>query len=72
MALAALIASSNKGYKLPANIGDIYDYFNLSNLIVKPLIQRMKLCRDKVNLATKGEVDLFKNDEFRYLDKLTT
>ena len=65
-----LIVSSNKGYKLPASKHDLYDFVNYSNSYIQPMIDRLLRCRNKVKLATKNEIDLLDNDEFKYLKVL--
>lgn len=67
-----LIASSNKGYKLPANKNDLYDFINHSSQIIKPLLSRMVKCRNHIKLATKNDLDIFQQDEYDYLRKMVT
>ena len=62
-----LIASSNKGYKLPTSRHDLYDFVNHSNSYIQPMIERVLKCRNKVKLATKNEIDLLDQEEFKYL-----
>ena len=62
-----LIASSNKGYKLPSSKHDLYDFVNHSNSYIQPMIDRLIMCRNKVKLATKNEIDLLDQEEFKYL-----
>lgn len=66
-----LIASSSKGYKLPANRNDLFDFINHSNQIIKPLLERMDKCRKHIKLATKNELDLYDEQEYRYLQRLS-
>lgn len=66
-----IISSSNLGYKLPANVKDLYEYFNHTNTYVQPMIARLLKCRERVKLATKNKIDLFDNEQFEYLKKLT-
>lgn len=62
-----LIASSSKGYKLPASEGDLYDFVNHSNSIIQPLLARISKCREQVRLATNGAIDILDRPEY---DKL--
>lgn len=65
-----LIASSNKGYKLPVCLTDLYDFVNLSSLTIHPMIQRISKCRNQVLLATNNEIDILENNEYDYLKKI--
>lgn len=62
-----LISSSNKGYKLPSSKNDLYDFVNHSNSYIQPMIDRLIKCRNKVKLATKNELDILDQEEFKYL-----
>ncbi|MGG1675208.1 hypothetical protein ACIFOT_05570 [Neobacillus sp. NRS-1170] len=64
-----LIASSNKGYKLPVCLNDLYDFVNLSSLTIHPMIQRISKCRDQILLATNNEIDILEQKEYEYLKK---
>ena len=65
-----LVASSSKGYKLPANHKDLIEFLNHSNIIIRPIIERIKKCRESVLLATKKKFDMFTYPEFEYLKDL--
>jgi hypothetical protein len=65
-----LIASSNKGYKLPVCLNDLYDFVNLSSLTIHPMIQRVAKCRDQILLATNREVDILEKTEYDYLKRI--
>ncbi|MDN3016439.1 hypothetical protein PH210_09515 [Paenibacillus sp. BSR1-1] len=65
-----LIASSNKGYKLPVSLNDLYDFVNLSSLTIHPMIQRISKCRDQILLATNNEIDILEQKEYEYLKKI--
>jgi hypothetical protein len=65
-----LIASSNKGYKLPVCLNDLYDFVNLSSLTIHPMIQRVAKCRDQIMLATNKEIDILEKSEYEYLKKM--
>lgn len=67
-----LIASSSKGYKIPACEGDLYDFVNHSNTIIQPLLSRIGKCRDRIYLATAGAIDLLARDEYANLNQLLT
>ncbi|WP_045519602.1 DUF3800 domain-containing protein [Neobacillus niacini] len=65
-----LIASSNKGYKLPVCLNDLYDFVNLSSLTIHPMIQRVSKCRDQILLATNKEIDILEKAEYEYLKRM--
>jgi len=65
-----LIASSSKGYKLPACEQDLYDFVNHSNTIIQPLLSRINKCRDQIRLATDGAIDLLEKDEYEHLRQM--
>lgn len=65
-----LIASSSRGYKLPASEGDLYDFINHSNTIVEPMLSRIKKFRDQINSATNGTLDVLNRDEYAVIRKI--
>jgi hypothetical protein len=65
-----LIASSNKGYKLPICLNDLYDFVNLSSLTIHPMIQRISKCREQILEATSHEIDILEQKEYDYLKKV--
>lgn len=65
-----LIASSNKGYKLPVCLADLYDFVNLSSLTIFPMIQRIAKCRDQILKATNKEIDILEQKEYEYLKRV--
>jgi hypothetical protein len=65
-----LIASSSRGYKLPASEGDLYDFINHSNTIVEPMLSRIKKFRDQISHATKGKLDVLDRDEYAVIRKI--
>lgn len=62
-----LVASSSHGYKLPANKRDLIEFVNHSNTIIRPIIERIEKCRQRVLLATTKKFDILDYPEFRYL-----
>ncbi|NRD79799.1 DUF3800 domain-containing protein [Bacillus sp. BRMEA1] len=65
-----LIASSSKGYKLPASLNDLYDFVNLSSLTIYPMIQRIAKCREQILQATNKEIDILEQKEYEYLKRI--
>jgi hypothetical protein len=62
-----LIASSSRGYKLPVCEQDLLDYVGHSNVVVRPILDRIGRCHRKVLLATKGKCDLLSMEPFQYM-----
>ena len=65
-----IISSSPKGYKLPTSERDIYDFINHSNLIIEPMISRIKRARELILLATMNKLDILDKKEYDNLRKL--
>ncbi|WP_041734989.1 hypothetical protein [Dyadobacter fermentans] len=65
-----LIASSSRGYKLPASQGDLYDFVSHSNTIIAPMLSRVKRFHDQVHMATSGKIDILEHDEFSLIRKV--
>lgn len=65
-----LIASSSRGYKLPACEVDLYDFISHSNTIIQPMLSRVKKFRDQVRLATDGRLDLLERAEYDMIRKV--
>lgn len=69
-----IIASSSKGYKIPAQKKELYDFINHGVSVAIPVLDRMKRCRDIIKLGTTNEVDLFSHTEYnnlkRYFDEV--
>lgn len=62
-----IIASSNRGYKIPSKVSELRDYINHDAKIVFPMLARLKKCRDLVKLSTTNKIDLLDNSDFTYL-----
>lgn len=62
-----IIASSQKGYKIPSKRTELYDYINHDAKIVIPMLARLKKCRDLVKLGTVNELDLLDHAEYNQL-----
>lgn len=62
-----IIASSQKGYKIPSKQAELYDFINHDAKIVIPMLARLKKCRDLVKLGTVNELDLLDHPEYRQL-----
>ena len=69
-----IIASSNKGYKIPSKAAELRDYIKHDAKIVFPMLSRLKKCRDLVKLKTLNGIDLLDDTGFvelkAYFDNL--
>lgn len=66
-----IISSNSKGYKIPATKAELFDYVNLEQSIVVPILGRLKKCRDLLFEGTEGNFDLFEKNEYKLLKKIT-
>jgi hypothetical protein len=64
-----LIASSSRGYKLPASYSDLHDFVNHSNTIIEPMLSRAKRFRDQIYTSTDGQVDILAHEEYALIRK---
>lgn len=62
-----IIASSQKGYKIPSKQSELYDFINHDAKIVIPMLERLKKCRDLVKLSTVNSLDLLEHSEYKQL-----
>lgn len=62
-----IIASSQKGYKIPSKQSELYDFINHDAKIVIPMLARLKKCRDLVKLGTVNGLDLLAHSEYDQL-----
>lgn len=68
-----ILASCNKGYKIPISVDDLMTYLNQSLTTVGPMVHRIGICRSLVKQGTDGELDLFDDPALirfkRYFDE---
>lgn len=62
-------SSAKKGYKVPANKSELYDFINHGTSIIMPMLNRLKTCRDIIKLGTTNQIDLFDNSEYKALKR---
>lgn len=71
-----IIASSQKGYKIPSKQAELYDFINHDAKIVIPMLARLKKCRDLVKFGTANDLDLLGCAEYAqlraYFDSIPT
>lgn len=70
-----ILASCNRGYKIPISVEDLMTYLNTSLTTVGPMVHRMGICRNLVKQGTDGALDLFDDPALirfkRYFDERT-
>ena len=62
-----ILASSQKGYKIPSKQSELYDFINHDAKIVIPMLSRLQKCRDLVKLGTANGLDLLDHPEYEQL-----
>lgn len=62
-----LISSSQNGYKIPIREKEILEFVNQTSSMIKPMIARLRICRDRVLSATQNEFDVLEFKEYEYL-----
>lgn len=65
-----IIASSNKGYKLPAKKSEVEDFINKGQGIIEPMLHRLKLCYNAIILGSNGAIRMLDEPEYNLLKKL--
>ena len=64
-----LISSSPKGYKIPINNKDLFDFVNHTNSYIEPMINRLLKYRNIIKAITKNEVDIIDIPSLKYVSK---
>tara|TARA_R110000782_G_scaffold14060_5_gene42349 strand:- start:3779 stop:4978 length:1200 start_codon:yes stop_codon:yes gene_type:complete len=59
-----IIASCNKGYKIPRCYEDLFDFVDRVNSLVLPLLERLNKARNSYLIASKHDVDLLKGPNY--------
>ena len=62
-----LIASSNSGYKIPSSSEDLDSFIKHGKRVVLPMLNRIKVAREIIKLATNNELDILDKESFRDL-----
>lgn len=69
-----MIASSakgdDKGYRFPTSAHDLRKFLDHGNSLVLPILNRIRICREMVKLATGGGLDILEKEEFSKLTSL--
>jgi len=64
-----LISSSYKGYKIPVNNHDLFDFVNHTNSYIEPMIDRLLKYRNIIKTITKNEIDIIDIPSLKYVSK---
>lgn len=65
-----LIASSNIGYKIPSSSEDLDSFIKHGKRILLPMLNRIRVARETIKLATNNELDILDKDIFEELKQL--
>ena len=65
-----IIASSNKGYKLPSKKSEVEDFIKKTQGIIEPMLHRLKLCYNAIRLGSNGTIFMLDDPEYSTLKKL--
>lgn len=57
-----LVASSQKGYKIPDKLDDLKRYVDLCSSQIPPAVSRLRRARDVLRSATGGELDILEGE----------
>ena len=66
------VVASDKGYKLPVCMAEVFAHMDNTCSKVVPMIHRLSKFREAVKLATEGGVDMFSRDEYAFLRGLAS
>jgi hypothetical protein len=62
-----VIASSNRGYKIPSTLADIHSFAAHADSVALPMLARLKVARDQLLLASGGRLDIIEGEAFSSL-----
>ncbi|WMJ79290.1 hypothetical protein RBU49_10350 [Clostridium sp. MB40-C1] len=62
-----IISSSQNGYKIPIKEKEILAFVNQTSSMIKPMLERLRICRNRVLSATDNEFDVLNFQEYKYL-----
>lgn len=68
--IASNSSGAKSGYKLPASLNDIHDYIRHGHGQILPMLSRIKICRERVKLATHNKLDILDYDAFKELKEI--
>ncbi|QTA77816.1 DUF3800 [Desulfonema limicola] len=64
-----IISSSNKGYKIPANLKDINNFVEQVHCRISPMLSRLDRAYRNLKLSSKNEIDILRDERYQYLIK---
>lgn len=67
-----ILASSQKGYRIPKSIKDIENYINHDKNVILPMISRLKKCYEGMITGSNGEIDLLKEEKNIHFKNILT
>lgn len=65
-----LIASSQRGYKIPISVSEILDFVDHASSIVHPLLSRVEQARARVLMASAGKTDILTGERYERVRQL--
>lgn len=65
-----IISSSSKGYKIPSKRKEVEDFILHGKGIIEPMISRLKLCYDAINLGSNGSIKILDTPEYHQLKRI--
>ncbi len=65
-----IISSSPKGYKIPSKRKEVEDFILHGKGIIEPMLSRLKLCYDAINLGSNGAIKILDAPEYHQLKQI--
>lgn len=62
-----LISSGQNEYKIPIKEKEILEFVNQTSSMIKPMLDILRICRNRVLGATENEFDVLQFKEYEYL-----
>ena len=63
-----IIASSQKGYKIPISLKDIGHFIKYGNRVILPMLNRIKEVNNAIKLISKNKINIL--DNYNELNKI--
>lgn len=65
-----ILASSQKGYKIPSSTNDLKEFVVQMDRVVHPMLRRLGIARKQISLATKGALDIVTDPRHAYIKQV--
>ena len=65
-----IISSSPNGYKIPSKKKEVEDFILHGKGIIEPMLSRLKLCYDAINLGSNGSIKILDAQEYHQLKRI--